>query len=742
MSRTALIIDNDENTVSQVNASLSALGYTVSSASDASTGLGMANSIIPSIMLVNLATPGSNGLELCKSIHGTGTLKDIPIILLTLREGKFDPVYVKLYGIVAFLKKPFDDTSLTALVAEHSLASDEPYAEPEVEAYAEPEAEAYVEPVDELDSFEADSYDDEGATIAMTVDGTDDEAVAFEAEDASDEFGETVTLSDVESDLGDLQASFSQPDYSEDETAGIGLEDAASGDDSFDFSSSSMTEDAEDEDTQESEYSGSGWGDMSASMDMSARDDDTAEDETWGMGDNMSMTDAFGQDSDSEPEQGTVAISDALDDTGFESEGTVAFDSTGESDLSSGGDFDSEGTVAFDSTPESGLGSDETGDIDIGGFNASKDSAPAGGGFDADSFDDSAAWGDGTVETTADTGDDLAVTIDDTEDAFSSGFEEDEEEVSVDFPDTGGFETEEASFDGEDAGFDDDFLESADETVADFAGDDQDYTGLFEPVTEEEPVEEKKSKKKRKKGFKKGASSKRTKLMALLLVLALILGGAYYYRDMIPFEMPDDISFKLPELPELPDLPELPELPSDIPFLGKDSEEARTPEPRPVPPTGMPEPAPEVVKQEPKPAQTTPEPVPTPKPDRPKVVKKEPVAPKQKEVKAPVKRTRPQKVAKAPVKPSRHEAAKPVGKFMKGYYYVQFGVFANKKNADTLSGQLKRKGFATLQIPLTASKGKKFTVVLLDEPYKNRDDAEGRGKGITRTTGFDTAVYR
>jgi len=776
MSRTALIIDNDENTVSQVNASLSALGYTVSSASDASTGLGMANSIIPSILLVNLATPGSNGLELCKSIHNSDSLKDVPIILLTLREGKFDPVYVKLYGIVAFLKKPFDDRSITALVTEHSLASGEAYIEPEAEVYAEPEAEAYAEPVDELDAFDmSDTYDDQDATVAMTVDDMGEDAISLEAEDAGNEFGETVTLSDVESDLGDLQASFSQPDYTEDDTVSVSMDEVSSADDSFDFSSSGL----EGEDTEEPEYSGSGWGDMTASMAMDETDSDNDEDETWGMGGEMAMTDAFGQDSDTDQGLDTVSSFDAPADTGFESEGTMAFDSTGETGFSAGGDLDSEGTVTFDSTPGPGPGSEETGDIDIGGFNASRDSAPSEGGFDAGSFDDSVAWSEGTVETMPDTGDDKAVALDDTDDAFSSGFEEDEEEETVDFTEAGGFDEEEGtvdfteaggfdeeegtvdfteaggfdeeegtvdfteagmsdmeevSFDGEDAGFDDDFLESADDTTADFAGDDQDYTGLFDPISEEGPVEEKKSKKKRKKGFKKGSSSRLTRLMALLLVLALILGGAYYYRDMLPFEIPDDISFKLPDLPDMPDWP------FNIPFFGNDSEEKAKapPEPMPKPPAEKPEPAPEVAKQEPKPAVQ-----PIPKPDRPrKAHKKEPVAPKQKVVKAPVKKPRPKVVAKAPVKQPEREVSRPAGKFMKGNFYVQFGVFANQKNADTLSGQLKRKGFPTIQIPLIASKGKKFTVVLLDEPYKSRDDADSRGKGITRTTGFDTAVYR
>jgi twitching motility two-component system response regulator PilG len=754
MSRTALVIDNDDSTVSQTNAALSPLGYSVSSASDAAAGLGMANNLVPSIMLVNLATPGSNGLELCKSIHGTDHLKDVPIILLTLREGKFDPVYVKLYGIVAFLKKPFNDDELISLINEFSTATEAPPAVEAVEAveevYAEPEAEAFeevafAEPAAEQEAFtaEAGAYEDADATMAMTMDDTGGEAMALEAEGGDEGFEETVTLSDEESDLGELQASFSGDQYAGDETAAID-EAARAPEESFDFGAAPMMESEGAEAAQEAD-AGGGWGDMSTEMAMAGSGSEEQADETWGgMGGDMSMSDSFGTGADEEGPAETDAFAAAEVaaegfDTGggFDAEGTMAldsgsaeaFDAGGQADFSTvaeTGEFDSGGTMAMDS------GAKE--DLDIGGFQASKDAAPSEGeGFGFDDGADESAWGESGIESAPASGKQPDSLFDDSEEAFSSGFEEDAGEGGgiSDIEGFGG--DDEISFDGDDAGFESDFLEEPAGSEAAFSGDDQDYTGLFEPVTgetpgEEAPVEEKKGKKKKKK-FKKAAPSKFRRILVLLLLLVIAGGGAYQYRDMLPFEIPD---IKMPDI-KMPDI--------KIPFIGKDSPDEPA-EPAKRPPKAEPE-KPKARKQvKPEPAKPSPD-IPRKIVVKPPVkkgtsaarkaeskvskkpVKKEPVAPRQKTVKAPAKKAR--------------KAA--TGAFKKGYHYVQFGVFGNARNAEILSSQLNRKGLPTLKRKIT-SNGRKLTVVLLDRPYKTRGSAEKRAKAISDKTGFDTAVYR
>ena len=178
-----------------------------------------------------------------------------------------------------------------------------------------------------------------------------------------------------------------------------------------------------------------------------------------------------------------------------------------------------------------------------------------------------------------------------------------------------------------------------------------------------------------------------------------------------------DISFKMPDI--------------KIPFIGKEGSE------EPSQPARRPEPKAEPKKPEPKKAEPK---KPTPDVPHQKAVTKAPEKPAQKEPVAPkpvvAKKTTPKKAEKpAPKKTS-------TGSFKKGFYYVQFGVFGNPRNADILSSQLNKKGFPTLKRKIRNSKGKKLTVVLLDRPYKTRGSAEKRAKAISDKTGFDSAVYR
>jgi CheY-like chemotaxis protein len=117
-ANTVLAIENDRQTAGLLKDTLETAGYAVHASENAGDGFSKARELVPSIIFLNLAAPGANGLEICKTIHSDEALKDVPLVLLTLREGKFDPIYTKLYGIVMFIKKPFTSEHLLSCVRE------------------------------------------------------------------------------------------------------------------------------------------------------------------------------------------------------------------------------------------------------------------------------------------------------------------------------------------------------------------------------------------------------------------------------------------------------------------------------------------------------------------------------------------------------------------------------------------------------------------------------------------------
>ena len=76
-----------------------------------------------------------------------------------------------------------------------------------------------------------------------------------------------------------------------------------------------------------------------------------------------------------------------------------------------------------------------------------------------------------------------------------------------------------------------------------------------------------------------------------------------------------------------------------------------------------------------------------------------------------------------------------------GTYYVQFGVFGVKANAERMAYNLERAGLKPMIQPRTSG-GKTVNFVLLDEAFGSREMALKKASQVKRSTGFDTAVYK
>lgn len=114
LGETILVIDTDAETTQQIVSTLESEDYLVFTAQSGDIGLTMAKKVNPLLIFVNPAMTGTSGLEVCKTIHSTKSLKNIPIVVLSTFEGATDPRYSALYGIIGSLKKPFTPEELVS----------------------------------------------------------------------------------------------------------------------------------------------------------------------------------------------------------------------------------------------------------------------------------------------------------------------------------------------------------------------------------------------------------------------------------------------------------------------------------------------------------------------------------------------------------------------------------------------------------------------------------------------------
>ncbi len=72
-----------------------------------------------SLLLLDVSMPEINGLELCRTVRSISQFRDLPIIMVTARDGFFDKAKGRLAGCTEYLTKPFNAEKLRQLVGKY-----------------------------------------------------------------------------------------------------------------------------------------------------------------------------------------------------------------------------------------------------------------------------------------------------------------------------------------------------------------------------------------------------------------------------------------------------------------------------------------------------------------------------------------------------------------------------------------------------------------------------------------------
>jgi two-component system response regulator MprA len=100
-----LVVDDDPGVRDSLRRSLTFEGYTVTTAGDGEQALASVTSDRPDIVVLDLQMPVLGGLETCRRLREQGD--DIPVLMLTARQGTRDRVTGLDAGADDYLPKPF-----------------------------------------------------------------------------------------------------------------------------------------------------------------------------------------------------------------------------------------------------------------------------------------------------------------------------------------------------------------------------------------------------------------------------------------------------------------------------------------------------------------------------------------------------------------------------------------------------------------------------------------------------------
>ncbi len=108
-----LVVDDEPPIVDLVRGYLEREGYEVLSAPDGPTGLQLARTSSPDVLVLDVMLPGLDGIEVCRSLR---TFSDAYVLMLTARGEEIDRVVGLSVGADDYLGKPFSPRELVARV--------------------------------------------------------------------------------------------------------------------------------------------------------------------------------------------------------------------------------------------------------------------------------------------------------------------------------------------------------------------------------------------------------------------------------------------------------------------------------------------------------------------------------------------------------------------------------------------------------------------------------------------------
>jgi len=114
-----LVIEDQELNRKVVRIVLQSKGYTVVEATDAVEALASLETVLPQLILMDIALPGQSGEDLARQIKSNLKWVDIPIIALTAAAMSGDRERILKSGCDDYLSKPIDIRVLVECVEAH-----------------------------------------------------------------------------------------------------------------------------------------------------------------------------------------------------------------------------------------------------------------------------------------------------------------------------------------------------------------------------------------------------------------------------------------------------------------------------------------------------------------------------------------------------------------------------------------------------------------------------------------------
>jgi len=116
---TVLVVDDSPTVRKIVQMTLQREHIRVITAGDGLSALTSVADEMPALILLDIQLPRMDGYHICQIIRKNLQFRQIPIIMLSGKDGLFDKMRGRLAGSTEYLTKPFDSAELVQTVKKH-----------------------------------------------------------------------------------------------------------------------------------------------------------------------------------------------------------------------------------------------------------------------------------------------------------------------------------------------------------------------------------------------------------------------------------------------------------------------------------------------------------------------------------------------------------------------------------------------------------------------------------------------
>lgn len=123
-AQTRVLVIDDSNTIRRsAEIFLKQGGYTVVLAEDGFDALAKVNDHLPHLIFCDILMPRLDGYQTCAIIKRNPKFAQVPVIMLSSKDGLFDKARGRMVGSEDYLTKPFTKDQLLQAVQQHCRAA-------------------------------------------------------------------------------------------------------------------------------------------------------------------------------------------------------------------------------------------------------------------------------------------------------------------------------------------------------------------------------------------------------------------------------------------------------------------------------------------------------------------------------------------------------------------------------------------------------------------------------------------